>query len=632
MNSNPIHTPAKFGTLLGVGPGGVPAYSSDYASADKAQLPNRDAYRSVVDGVFMGYKWQCVEFARRWLYLNKGYIFDDIAMAYDIFRLRSVRVVKDGSRLPLKSFRNGARRLPEPGCLLIWNEGGDFDITGHVAIVTEVFADRVRCVEQNVHNSVWPDGQTYSRELAARLSEDGGYWIDCSFGDARILGWVIQTEDGTHAETIVDVDPRLFNLQEGELPHGGQAETTWLDLSEPDEAAYVAKMKGCRLSTRPEDQYKYVRVSETAYKELKRATNELHAMFMRATHYVLQDDDLLARFRIPEILWPRIRESWESRRDHMITGRFDFSVSERGLKVFEYNSDSSACHMECGKVQAKWARHFGCDDGRCTGGHLHADLVAAWKASGVGGVLHIMQDNDPEETYHALYMKSAIEKAGIACKIITGISSLSWNAEGRVVDADGTPIGSVWKTWAWETAVDQIRAEWADDEEAARRHRPVNRRAAPPRLVDVLLRKDVLVFEPLWTVITSNKAMLPVLSMLYPNNRYLLDTQYALTDDLVRKGYVSKPIVGRCGSNIRIFDKQNDLITGTAGKFDDRDQIYQELFRLPKTDGINAQISTFSVAGGFGGACVRVDPSPIITITSDMLALRVVPDGELIRK
>jgi len=156
MKSDPKPQPAKFGALLGLGPGGVPAYSSDYATADKALLPNRQAYHSYVDGHFMGYKWQCVEFARRWLYLSKGYVFDDVPMAYDIFRLHSVRVAKDGSRLPLRSFKNGARRWPEPGCLLIWDEGGEFDITGHVAIVSEVFRDRIRCVEQNVENAVWP--------------------------------------------------------------------------------------------------------------------------------------------------------------------------------------------------------------------------------------------------------------------------------------------------------------------------------------------------------------------------------------------------------------------------------------------------------------------------------------------
>ena len=90
--SNPHKLPAApFGTVLGYAPGNVPVYSSDYDTASDEEYPNRHAYRSYLDGVFMGYKWQCVEFARRWLYLNYGYIFDDVSMAYDIFRLTEVR-------------------------------------------------------------------------------------------------------------------------------------------------------------------------------------------------------------------------------------------------------------------------------------------------------------------------------------------------------------------------------------------------------------------------------------------------------------------------------------------------------------------------------------------------------------
>ncbi len=632
MSSDSHCPPAKFGTLLGVGAGGVPAYSSDYATADRAQLPNREAYRSYVDGHFMGYKWQCVELARRWLYLTKGCVFDDISMAYDIFRLRSLRVIADGTLLPLKSFRNGARRPPAVGSLLIWNEGGEFEVTGHVAVVTGVLADRVRIIEQNHDNRVWPAGQDYARELMATTTEDGGYWVSCPTGEAAILGWVTQTDDGSGAEEIIDPDRRLFNLQPRELPPAAAPAKPWLDPRQPDEAAYIAMMGGCTLTADPADQRKYFCVSETAYKELKRATNELHAMFLRATDFVLEDDALLARFCIPPVLWPRIRASWQHRRHQMITGRFDFAVCAEGIKAYEYNADSASCHMECGKVQGKWARAFGCDVGRCTGGHLHDDLVEAWEDAGVEGVLHIMQDHDLEETYHALYMRSAIEKAGIRCKTITGLGGLGWDAEGRVVDADGEPILRVWKTWAWETAIDQIRAECAEDDENARLHRAVDRCALPPRLSDVLLRPEVMVHEPLWTVIPSNKAILPVMWMLFPNHPYLLNTQYEVTDEFRRKGYVAKPIVGRCGSNIRIYAANDGLIAGTSGQFDDRDQIYQELFPLPRIGGDNVQISTFSVAGSYGGACVRVDPSPIITTHSDVLALRVVADAEMLRR
>ena len=76
-------------------------------------------------------------------------------------------------------------------------------------------------------------------------------------------------------------------------------------------AAFVAAMAGHRLTTDVPDQYRYFRLSETALDELRRATDELHAMFMHATQVVLNDDKLLALFNIPEVLWPRLRVSWE---------------------------------------------------------------------------------------------------------------------------------------------------------------------------------------------------------------------------------------------------------------------------------------------------------------------------------
>ena len=626
MAAQTKRAPAAFGTLLGLAPGNVPVYSSDYDTADDKELPNRQAYRSYVDDVYMGQKWQCVEFARRWLYLNHGYIFDDVAMAYDIFRLPSVRVVRGGAQLPLKSFRNGARRHPEPRCLLVWDEGGEFETTGHVAIVTEVTPHYVRFVEQNVGHVVWPEGQYYSREIKAQVTDSGEYWLECSFGDATILGWVIQTDDASHAETIEEVDKRLFNLQAREVRPRQDSDRSWLNIANSDEAAYVHMMGGHKLTGNDADQRKYYRLSESAHAELKRATNELHALFMHATDWVLRDDNLLERFNIPRCLWAKIHQSWSNRRNQMITGRFDFSISERGLKVYEYNCDSASCHMECGKVQGKWATHFDCDEGFDPGQNLHEELVEAWKDSDVNDVLHIMQDGDLEETYHALFMQEAMEEAGIRSKIIRGVAGLSWDEDGNVLDADGVRIRWVWKTWAWETALDQIREECEDDEEKLLNYQPGAKHDGPPRLVDVLLRRDVMVYEPLWTLIPSNKAILPVLWSMFPDHPYLLNSSFALSDSLKRKGYVIKPIVGRGGSNISIYDRNESLVAETAGKFEHRDQIYQELFKLPVVGGYNVQVSTFTAAGTYAGSCIRVDSSPVINMKSENLALRILED------
>ncbi|HEY5646828.1 MAG TPA: bifunctional glutathionylspermidine amidase/synthase [Pseudomonadales bacterium] len=628
--NHPSDGPAPFGTLLGVAPGEVPAYSSDYDTADERLLPNRSAYRSYLDGIYMGYKWQCVEFARRWMYLNRGLIFDDVAMAYEIFQLRSIRDVRNDRELPLRSFRNGSKRHPEPGCLVIWSEGGEFERTGHVAVVTEVYLDRVRLAEQNVGHRVWPQDRNFAREIPARITDDGGFWLRCSFGDASILGWVVQTDDDTHAEKDLVVDPRLFEVRMDRVANTGQGDTSWLNVANPDEAAYVAMMGNHRLASRDENQTKYYVISETAHNELRRATNELHAVFLHATEYVLRDDALLERFNIPRVIWPRIHQSWNNRRNQMVTGRFDFAMTVQGLKVYEYNCDSASCHMDAGKIQGKWAEHFGCDVGRDPGATLLADLAEAWKDSEVDDVLHILIDRDPEEVYHALFMKQALDAAGIESRILEGVDGLDWNDAGEVVDPFGTPIRWVWKTWAWETALDQIREECEEDEEKLANYRPGEKRDEPPRLVDVLLRPEVMVFEPLWTLIPSNKAILPIIWQLFANQRYLLKASYELTEEIRANGYVQKPIVGRCGANISLFDSGDQVLEETAGRFDSPYQVFQELFPLPVIDGDFVQLCTFSAGGTYGGTCVRVDPSMVITADSDIVALRVVNDKEFL--
>ena len=97
-----------------------------------------------------------------------------------------------------------------------------------------------------------------------------------------------------------------------------------------------------------------------------------------------------------------------------------------------------------------------------------------------------------------------------------------------------------------------------------------------------LLRPEITVFEPLWTLIPSNKAILPILWQLFPDNPYLLDTEFTLTPRLSQSGYAVKPIAGRCGSNIGLVDHQENVLGETSGQFEHQENIYQELWCLPK--------------------------------------------------
>ncbi|RLU01140.1 glutathionylspermidine synthase family protein [Ketobacter sp.] len=611
-----------FGAVIGLAPGGVASYSSDYNTVNYDEFPERHAFNHYVAGVYTGHKWQCVEFARRWLLVNRGYVFEDIAMAYDIFYLRQVKVVASGEQLPLASYLNGSKHPPEVGCLMIWQHGGEFEVTGHVAVVTEVTEHYVRIAEQNFDHKPWPQGADYSRELFVRMGEDGSYWVRCSAEGATILGWVIQGEADEHAEHFEGTHSNLFNLKMQHLNVADRLHKAWINLANDDEYAYAIR-NGQRLSCVPGREDRYVTISQSALDEVERATNELNALFQHATDYVFQNPQLHSRFNIPEILWPRMKQSWDNRRNQLVTGRFDFTLSEQGLKVYEYNADSASCHMECGKIQGVWANHFGLKDGRDPGGDLYHRLVEAWKHNDMTDLVHIMLDHDQEESYHAQYMKSAMERAGLQVKLIQGVRGLQWSGNGDVLDQDGVPITQVWKTWAWETALDQLREELAGAESGT--DQPSDR---APRLKDVLLHPQVMVIEPLWTLIPSNKAILPILWEMMPDHPYLLESCYELTPSLKKNGYVSKPIAGRCGLNISLVDANDHTLVETDGRFSHQDYIYQQLAPLPRLEDVSVQVCSFTAGGHYGGACVRVDESLIITNQSDILPLRVYPDSE----
>ena len=185
----------------------------------------------------------------------------------------------------------------------------------------------------------------------------------------------------------------------------------------------------------------------------------------------------------------------------------------------------------------------------------------------------------------------------------------------------------VWKTWAWETALDQLREECEQDDSRMDAYEFDQVRTGSPRLVDVLLRSEVVVFEPLWTLIPSNKAILAVLWMLFPDHPFLLNTQFSLTNELKLNGFAEKPIAGRCGHNISLIEK-NTVLEATGGKFENQDVIYQELCMLPQVNRLNIQLCSFSVVGSYAGACMRTDNSVLITGDSDLLPMRIIEDDE----
>ena len=67
----------------------------------------------------------------------------DVGMAYEIFSLRFLRQVVNDALLPLQALQMAANVSLKQEPFSIWQEGGEFKHTGHVAIITEVLEDKI---------------------------------------------------------------------------------------------------------------------------------------------------------------------------------------------------------------------------------------------------------------------------------------------------------------------------------------------------------------------------------------------------------------------------------------------------------------------------------------------------------
>ncbi|RHZ16667.1 hypothetical protein DYB31_010115 [Aphanomyces astaci] len=362
-------------------------------------------------------------------------------------------------------------------------------------------------------------------------------------------------------------------------------------------------------------QTKYYTLTESGQAGIEAATATLHALFVQATEHVLANQESLAPyFHIPAALWPRIQDSWARQyviKNDTISGRLDFALTDHGIKVYEYNADSASCLMECGYTQDAWSNAAGLGSiGRSNSSTLFTQLTAAWKSKNVQGTLHLLCDNDPEERYHSLYMKATAEAAGIPCVLVVGVQDLHFDSSDgtTILDGQNRPLRNVWKTWAWQTVISQYEA----------RNAGAAATSGVVQVMDVMLHPSVRVFEPLWTVLPSSKAILPILTQLAPDNPYLLRSTFDAADiPLFTGGYVAKPVMGRTGANVSIYNGSGDLISATAGKWVDDTIVYQEIALLPKyEDDCYVQVNTWAIDGEYGGTVLRIDESNIIGLSS----------------
>jgi surface antigen len=101
------------------------------------------------DGYYYGYKWQCVEFIKRYFYDAKGHKMPDIYGNAKDFYDENVEHGKLNEKRGLVQYKNGEGEKPKTGDLIVFTD----TTYGHVVIVTEVTDKYIEVIQQNMGKS-----------------------------------------------------------------------------------------------------------------------------------------------------------------------------------------------------------------------------------------------------------------------------------------------------------------------------------------------------------------------------------------------------------------------------------------------------------------------------------------------
>jgi len=300
------------------------------------------------------------------------------------------------------------------------------------------------------------------------------------------------------------------------------------------------------------DESKHYSITSQEADAIYYATEELWEISLTAVQHVI-DKKLYHKFHIPEFMWQHIEDSWNNDVPS-IYGRFDLVIKEDGsIKMLEFNADTPTSLFEAGVIQWQWLQDKFKDKDQFNS--IHEQLIEYWvylKPYLNPGTLYFSCIRDSLEDFTTVeYMRDCAIQAGIDTELIF-IDEIGWNGQS-FTDLSERSINNLFKLYPWE---------WLVNEEFGTN----------------VPKTETLFIEPSWKMILSNKAILPILYELFPNNKYLLKAYF-------EKGrlssYAKKPLLSREGANIKIYE--NGVLTEeTEGEYGEEGFIYQELCKLPE--------------------------------------------------
>lgn len=331
---------------------------------------------------------------------------------------------------------------------------------------------------------------------------------------------------------------------------------------------------------------------------LDSATQELHEMFIAAAQHIV-DYNKFHLLGISDEIIPLVREAWNKSDKGFwsLYGRFDLAYDGKNFpKLLEFNADTPTSLFEASVIQYYWLKDYDSDADQFNS--IDEKLLASWKyihSEYNSSVYHFACLKNPGGSTPLDQLKEDITNTAYILDVASRIKGLKyhfmdigdihWDGK-KFVDESDTPIETIFKLYPWE---------WMVNEEYGK----------------YLSESTVNWIEPIWKMLWSNKAILPILWELYPNHKYLLPAYFEPMQD----NYVKKPKLSREGANITIV-KNGEVVAGNGGDYGEEGYIYQAIAEIPNFDGNYPVVGSWIIGGESAGIGVRENTSIITDNTS----------------
>jgi len=335
------------------------------------------------------------------------------------------------------------------------------------------------------------------------------------------------------------------------------------------------------------DETAYYTFTTCEIDELEAATDDLHELCIKAAEHVITHK-LYDRLAIPPQAVPLIERSWEND-EPSIYGRFDLAYDGHSPpKMLEYNADTPTALLEASVIQWFWLKECFPDADQFNS--IHEKLIAGWQElkAYLHEPLYFGCVKDAPEDYGNLeYLRDTAIQAGLRTETLfmedIGYDSIN----GQYVDTNDNVVASIFKLYPWEWLLNEFFGRY-------------------------LQQSRMLLIEPAWKMILSNKGILPILWELNPRHPNLLESSFE--PDHFRDNFVSKPLFSREGGNIIIH--RNGAVHEHEGTYGGKESIVQELAAIPCFSGNYPVIGSWVIHGEAAGIGIREDLGAITTNAS----------------